>query len=273
MPTSVLLTGAHGRVGSAIRSHLADRETYEFTYLDVEDHPDHETFLGDITEYDDIRPAFEGQDAVVHLAGEPSPGADWDRLHELNVNGTYNVLQACEAAGVPTVVFASTNHVLGGYPDFHGDEIGVARGRTIGNTDPPRPDSYYAVTKLYGENLGRYYVDYETAPGQFYAARIGYVLEEEYDSPYGPAEQGVDAGHYERGSESYRQRAEVGHRLWCSRRDMARFTDCALADGSVTFGAFGVRSGGEKQWLDIEHAREVIGYEPADDTADYDPPG
>lgn len=271
MTTDVLLTGANGRVGSAIRSHLGDRPAYDFTYLDVAADPDYETYVGDITDYDDVRPAFEGQDAVVHLAGEPSPGAPWERLHELNLEGTYNVMRAAGDAGVSTVVFASTNHVVGGYRDFpEGDR--EQGGRRVDHTDPPRPDSYYAVTKLYGENLGRYYAEYEDAPDSFYGARIGWVLEPEYDSPYGPGERGVDAGRFERDSEAYRRAVRNGHALWCSRRDVARFTDCALGDESVTFDVFNVRSGGDRQWLDIDHARDVLGYEPLDDADEYEPP-
>ena len=41
----VLLTGAYGRVGTAVLDPLAGREDYEFTCLDREDHPDHETVV------------------------------------------------------------------------------------------------------------------------------------------------------------------------------------------------------------------------------------
>jgi nucleoside-diphosphate-sugar epimerase len=263
MPTAVLVTGASGRVGSAIRTHLAD--DYELTGLDVDPGPDDDAVVADITDYDEIRPAFDGQDAVVHLAGEPSPSAAWERVHRLNLLGTYNVLEAARDAGVSQVVFASTNHVVGGYPDFHEGGLEPGHDLSVDHTDPVRPDSYYAVTKLFGETLGRYYVEYMDAPEQFYAARIGWVLGPEYDSPYGPAERGVDRGEYERGSEAYRETVARARTLWCSRRDMARFVDCALRDDAVSFDAFGVRSAGERQWLDVEHARRVLGFDPVDD--------
>lgn len=262
---NVIVTGAHGIVGTAIRTHLADRETYEFTYLDVDDRPDVETVVADITDYDDIRTAFDGQDAVIHLAGESSPSASWEDTCRQNVRGTYNVMEAVRDAGVPKVVFASSNHVGGGYVDRSDEERMPGQEISVDHTMQPRPDSYYAVSKLYGEHLGRYYVDYRDAPEQFYAARIGWVLEEEYDHPYGPAEQGVDNDEYERGDEEYEDAVESGRRLWCSRRDCARFFDLALADDTVTYDVFGVRSAGEHQWLDIDHARDVLGYEPLDD--------
>ncbi|WP_096390226.1 NAD-dependent epimerase/dehydratase family protein [Halopenitus persicus] len=64
---NVLVTGAAGRVGTAITDHLSD--DYAFTLLDV-DGPTGpgESVVADVREYDEIRPHFEGQDAVVHLA-------------------------------------------------------------------------------------------------------------------------------------------------------------------------------------------------------------
>lgn len=35
----VLITGAHGRVGTAIADHIGDDDRFDFTYLDVETHP------------------------------------------------------------------------------------------------------------------------------------------------------------------------------------------------------------------------------------------
>lgn len=80
MTLNVLITGSHGRVGTAIRSHLGDRDEYEFTYIDIDDHPDVDTVVADITAYDEMRSAFESHDAVVHLAGEASPDAPWERF-------------------------------------------------------------------------------------------------------------------------------------------------------------------------------------------------
>jgi len=274
MPTNVLLTGAFGRVGTAIIDNLADREAYDFTYLDREPHPEYDAVVADVADADAIRPAFEGQDAVVHLAGNPHTSAEWPEVRESNVEGTYNVFDAACDAGVESVLFASTNHVQGlsrqeREPDLYDEPSGPV----VDESDPVRPNSLYAVSKSFGEDLGRYYVECEPAPARFYAFRIGWLLDREDDSPYGPAERRVAEGRIERGSEEYERLVTVCKGMWCSRRDMAQLVDLALEDESVTWEVFNARSAGDRGWQSIEKAREVLGYEPQDDAEAVEPPG
>ena len=92
--------------------------------------------------------ALEGVEAVVHLAAKPDEGG-FAEIHERNVVPTYNVYEAARRTGVRRVVFASSVHVTGFYP----------WGRRTGPQDPPRPDTFYGLSKLYGEGLGRMYAD------------------------------------------------------------------------------------------------------------------
>ena len=271
---NVLLTGAFGTVGTAIIEHLADESGYNFTYLDRKPHPEFEAQVADVADRSAIEPAFEGQDAVVHLAGNPSPGAPWGDVLESNIIGTYNVLSAAAQAGVERVMFASTNHVMGLYRGAAtpGVDHEYDSDLLVRHDDPPKPDSYYAVSKLAGEHLGQYHVEGRGAPERFYAIRIGWVLDPPYDHPYGGAERAVDRGDVERGSAKYEQLAAASKGLWCSRRDIANLTECVLGDDSVGFDVFYARSAGSDQWLDIEHARTVLGYEPRDDADTYEPP-
>lgn len=130
-------------------------------------------------------------------------------VHRLNVLGTRTVIEAAKDTGVPKVIFASTDLVAAGYADFYDGELTPGHELTVDKTMRPRPNSDYAVSKLFGEHLGRYYVDYRDAPNQFYGIRIGWVLAEDYDHPYGPAERGVDNGHHERGDGDYRDLVEA----------------------------------------------------------------
>ena len=78
----VLITGAHGTVGTAITDHLGDDDRYDFTLLDIENRADatpHRTVVADVRDYEAIRPHFEGQDAVVHLALIPGTGGAGSR--------------------------------------------------------------------------------------------------------------------------------------------------------------------------------------------------
>lgn len=74
----VLLTGAYGRCGTATIDHIRDDGEYDWTYLNRSDRSDDDpsggfdTVVADTEEYDAVRPAFDGQDAVVHLAVDAS---------------------------------------------------------------------------------------------------------------------------------------------------------------------------------------------------------
>lgn len=271
----VLLTGAYGRVGTAIIDHLADREEYDFTYLDLEDDPNHETVVADVAEYEEIRPAFDGQDAVIHLAGYPYTGGTWEQILRNNLIGFYNALQAAAEANVGSFIFASSNHAVGMYevenaPDIYYPDSDVM----VDHTAPHRPDSYYGTSKAFGEDLGRYYVEHDdfSFPEQFYAIRLASVRHEEYDHPYGDAEQGVDEGRWERGSAEYDEMVARMTAMWQSRRDFAQMVDNCLQDEDVTFDVFYGVSGNDRRWFDVDHAREVIGYEPQDNGDEWDAP-
>jgi uronate dehydrogenase len=75
--------------------------------------------------------------------------APHDDLVNVNLRGTYNVLQAARAAGCRRFVFASSNHVTGYYPT----------GTLVTPEMPVRPDGLYGATKAYGEALCRLFHD------------------------------------------------------------------------------------------------------------------
>lgn len=56
----------------------------------------------------DLRPLFEGADAVVHLAWLIQPARDRPLTHAVNVDGSARVFAAAAAAGVSTLVYASS---------------------------------------------------------------------------------------------------------------------------------------------------------------------
>ncbi|MFC6940945.1 NAD-dependent epimerase/dehydratase family protein [Salinirubellus sp. GCM10025818] len=275
----VLITGAHGRVGTAITEHL-DGEEYDFTLLDVEEGPapdGGESVVADMRDYDDIRPHFEGQDAVIHLGRTAELGGPGDReiawtgpLAE-NLEGLHNVYEAARDAGLDSVLFASSNHAVGMVEVRNAPEVYHDEGIRAGHDEPHRPDSRYGLTKSYGEDLGRLLA--EAHGVRFYGLRIGAVREPEYDHPYGDAERGVDRGDWERGSEAYEEQVARMKGLWQSRRDLAQFVECCLRDESVEWDHFYGVSANDRRWLDdLEHARETIGYEPQDNGEEWDAP-
>ena len=148
----VLLTGAAGRIGKVLAEGLRGaydlRLMYHNTVLPAE-HGE-EVEVGDIADLVAVMKATAGVDAVVHMAGNPRMDATFEEVMTANVRGTYNVYEACRQNGVGRVVFASTNHTTGFY-----ERTGVY----VTPEMPARPDSLYGVSKVFGEDLGRYYHD------------------------------------------------------------------------------------------------------------------
>ncbi|ELY92195.1 NAD-dependent epimerase/dehydratase family protein [Natrialba taiwanensis] len=275
----VLVTGSYGRCGTAIIDHLHDDDRYEFTYYNRsgrdEDDPygGYETVIGDIADYETLREACTGQDAIVHLAAYPYTDGDWSDIFEPNVIGMYNVLEAAREAEVDSVIFGSTNHVMGQYEqEFAPDIYDRQHELVLDHTDPVRPDSYYGASKSFGEDLGRYYVEDCAYPNRFYALRICSVRMPEYDHPYGDAEAGVENGEWERGSPEYEREVARMKATWQSRRDFAHQIECCLADERVEFDIFSGVSDNRRRWFDLEHARSVLGYDPQDDGEEWDAP-
>lgn len=155
---------------------------------------------------------------------------------------------------------------MGGYEDEQAPEIyEETYPLVLRHDDTPRPDSYYGVSKLFSEEIGRYYTGYFDAPERFYSLRICNVSDAEYDDPFGRPEEAVEAGEYDRWSPEYHQRVARRRAHWCSRRDMAQLVDRCLQDDSVRFDVFHGVSANRARWFDLEHARAVLGYRPEDD--------
>ena len=114
----ILLTGAAGFVGGILRSHWGT--SYQLRLADVrpiEDVAVHEEFTQvDITRPEQMLQACQGMDTVVHLAADPSPGAEfYDTLLPLNIVGAYNGFEAARQAGCQRIVFASSVNAVLGY--------------------------------------------------------------------------------------------------------------------------------------------------------------
>ena len=275
---NVLITGAAGIVGTAITDSLSG--AHEFTLLDVvESDGPGETVVADVREYDSIRPSFDGQDAVVHLAlirdgdgfGADSRAVGWSADLQANLEGINNVYEAAIDAGVKTIVFASSNHAVGMVEVRNAPAVYHDEGIRAGHDEPHRPDSRYGLSKSYGEDLGR--LAAEAHGIRFYGLRIGAVREPRYDHPYGDAERGVEEGAWERGSDAYEEQVARMKGLWQSRRDLAQLVDCCLRDDTVEWDHFYGVSANDRRWLDdLAYARETIGYEPRDNGEEWTEP-
>jgi len=79
-----------------------------------------------------------------------------------------------------------------------------------------------------------------------------------------------------RDSDAYDREANRMKATWQSRPDVAVLEEACLEDEKVTYDVFYGTSDNKRSWFDIDHAREVLGYEPrdsADELADAPPGG
>lgn len=147
-----LITGGAGFIGSNITDELL-RRSEEVCVLDNLATGREENLAAvrdrisfsktDLRDLEQIRPAFEGMDYVIHLGALPSvPRSISDPVtsNAVNIDGTLNVLVAARDAKVKRVVFAASSSAYGDNPVLPRVE-----------THEPRPLSPYALTKLAGE--------------------------------------------------------------------------------------------------------------------------
>jgi uronate dehydrogenase len=233
----ILITGAAGNLGGKLVTDWQAEGEHELVLLDRVGGAD--VISADISAFDaEWAERFSGVDVVVHLAGQISPASKWEQVQPANIVGTANVLRAAREAGVPRVVFASTNQVMGGYR---------FRIEMIGSDSPPLPLNPYAVSKLMGEEMGRAFAA-ETGT-DFIAFRIGNIWPGE-NLP-GP---GLGIGSW-------------GQEMWLSNRDFLHAMDCAVIAPKLGFGIFNLVSENPGMRWDIEPARRLLGYRPQDGNA------
>ncbi|WP_313193352.1 NAD(P)-dependent oxidoreductase [Shinella zoogloeoides] len=228
----VLLTGAAGGVGSALRQsgtrlgrivRLSDRKPCE----NIAAHEEDVTL--DLADFDAVMKAVEGCDAIVHLGGQPLE-AEWKTILDSNISGGYHIYEAARRQGVRRIVYASSVHAIGYYE----------RTEMIDGNVPTRPDSLYGVSKTFVENLGRYYFDkfgIETV-----SIRIGSCFPEPTD-----------------------RRHLI---TWLSYRDCRQLVEKCLSAERVGFMvAYGMSNNSRAFWDNRTAAS--LGYKPEDSADDY----
>ncbi|WP_327002736.1 NAD(P)-dependent oxidoreductase [Dactylosporangium sp. NBC_01737] len=230
MTDRLLLTGASGRVGSLLRPHLI-RPGREVRLLDPAPprgapHPGEIHLSGSVTDPDLMAAACKDIDLVVHLGGHAGE-RPWRDLLEVNIHGTYVVLEAARKQGVRRVLLASSAHVVGM----------LATTETGADTVlPPRPDTLYGVSKAAVEALGSHYAD-----------------------AYGMAVVSARIGTVDPAPDSVRSLS-----TWLSPGDAARLVEaCRALTRPGHHIVWGV-SANRRRWVSLA-AGETIGYRPADD--------
>ena len=148
-----VVTGGAGFIGSALVRRLLAQSDGEVRVVDnlLTGHAKNldevrsciDLQKSDIRDYAAVAKAVDGADVVFHLAAIPSvPRSIHEPVpsHEVNIDGTFNVLRACSEAKVGRVVYAASSSA-------YGDTDVLPKVETM----LPRPKSPYAVQKLMGE--------------------------------------------------------------------------------------------------------------------------
>jgi dTDP-4-dehydrorhamnose reductase len=128
----VLVTGAGGQVGRALRTEIPEARFLAHAELDV-------------TDAAAVREAVAGVDLVIHLAAMANVDEcerDPDRANAVNAEGTRNVVEA--AGQRARVVYVSTDYVFDG-----------RKQEEYAEDDPPVPLNAYGRSKLAGEEYVR----------------------------------------------------------------------------------------------------------------------
>src|SRR5262249_28950291 len=116
----VLVTGGCGRIGSYFIKSTADRYAFRMVDRLPWDEAVHGKFPGEhsVANLEDIeacRRACQGMEAVIHLAADPRPDADFSSLLPNNIIVPYNMYTAAKEAGCRRFIFASSLHAIEGY--------------------------------------------------------------------------------------------------------------------------------------------------------------
>jgi NAD+ dependent glucose-6-phosphate dehydrogenase len=249
-PGPVLITGAAGTLGRKLGRHLEGR--VELRLLDRDPRREPGVVAADLADWsDDWASLFAGVGTVFHFAADPEAQKPWPDLIGPNLDALVHTYHAAIRAGVKRFVFASSNHVMGGYQDD--SEV------SLSSDTPPRPglryrmnglarnSSAYAAAKLFGERLGRCYS--QSTCLETVAVRIGWVWRGGPNEPENlPPERG-----------------EWFRLMWLSDRDFLHLMDrCLAAELPVPFVVVNGMSANTGMPWDLGPGR-AMGYHPRDD--------
>lgn len=232
----VLVTGASGLMGAYVVAELtgkADIDGFDIV-APAESSPISRFVQGNIEDFDSVKEAVRGCDAVVHVAARPNIWSG--KGHEIirtNVTGTWNVLKAAEDEGVKRVIVTSSDSVVG-FTVLEGSMI-PPEYLPIDNQHPLHPTDAYALSKVLCEQTARAFL--ERGKLEVTVLRPVYVLYPEFECEV--VARAADPENYRGPAAGGRQPAGGGV-MWhyIDPRDLARAFRLALEAKEPQFGPF-----------------------------------
>lgn len=290
VPSSVLVTGASGNLGRKVVAALAQAPwCRRVVGLDLRADPasfppDERAKLHLVT--CDLadggapwRDALAGVEAVVHLAAEnPDVDATWEQAAR-SFDMTVHLGLAAARAGVRRLVFASSNHVMGGYKDPPLAD-GLGSGRLLTSL-PPAPgtrwhdgtrqqdSTAYATAKLMGE---RFCTGLAARSGETLTAvslRIGWAQPGDNRAATISHAGSVIGGIPEAINEAARRDLRWFRNMWLSNADLAALVSAAVTADPAAWPEPGIVVNGmsanrDMDW-DIATTVRLLGYCPTND--------
>ena len=227
---TIVVTGAAGKIGQILRRRWSDGR-FHLRLNDVRDLGNiaaHESqFLGDLRDPDFCCQLLQSADAVVHLAAV-STDQELGVLIEHNLKALVSVYEAARVHKV-RVIYASSHHVVGMYSS---NEMVDAHAQL-------RPDSFYGLSKVWGEAIARMYFDKHGVHS--ICLRIGSCEKEPMDRRHLYS--------------------------WLSYEDMGHLVECSIDATNIEFEiVYGV-SANTRAWWQISN--NLIGYRPVSNAEDF----
>lgn len=231
MGQRIVITGAAGTVARTVAAALEGRHT--LTLMDQRARSDHRLIPVNLSDFAAVLDRIPEADTVIHLGANPDE-AEWQDILTNNFIATYNVFEVARRKGVKRIIFPSTVMIYDGF-----------RGRAEGEILTPErhawPMTYYAVSKRFGEDLGKMYARKHGI--SVVCLRLGWF-------PHVPIP--VEVVRQER-------------TMVLSVRDCQRLFTCAVEAPDVEFAVVNGFSKEGAARYDLEPGRRLIGYEPRDD--------
>ena len=229
----VLLTGASGALGRTLARYLADLG-WELRLTDIAPFPDAmppgaRFIAADLEDGVALLRLAEGCGTIMHLGGI-SIDRPFEEVLGPNIRGLYHVYEAARRERA-RVVFASSNHSIG----FH------ERTTALDADCDFRPDSFYGLSKAYGELMGRLYWD----------------------------KHGVESINVRIGSSFPEPRDDRMLATWLSYADLHQLMErCTLAGPVGHSVIWGASANARMTWWRRDH-RARVGWAPADSADGY----
>ena len=147
----IVLTGASGRLGSYLREPLS-KITKKLVSTDKEDigktlH--NEVFKKlNIKNFKEVNKILKKTDLIIHFGAYSNEGP-FQEILDSNILGTYNIWKSAKKNKIKRIIFASSIHSVGMY----------RANETINHKVMHKPDTFYGLSKCFGENLAQMYWD------------------------------------------------------------------------------------------------------------------